>query len=199
VKKINTFYFKNKQINYCDINLPKKLTITERRIELPLAKLFLELYDNQQDLVEIGCVTPYYLETTHRVYDLKDNHHKCICKNASEINLNNLYLLSISTIEHFDIGDFNIKQSDFLDPYSWIIDSINRSNKYLITLPMGFNIKLDNKILNSNINASFLSRTGEKSQNWIEKEKNQLTNKDMSYDKNFQTCANTLIIIENFL
>jgi hypothetical protein len=199
VKKINTFYFKNKNINYCDNILSTKLIITERRIELPLVKLFLELYNNKKDLVEIGCVTPYFLETTHKVYDLKDNHNKCIHKNASEINLNNLYLLSISTVEHFDVGDYNIKQSDFLDPYDWIINCTNNTNKYLITFPIGFNIKLDNRILNSNINVSFLSRDSEKSKNWIQKEKNQLTDKDIIYDKTFQTCANTLAVLENFI
>ena len=151
-------------------------------------------------MIEIGCVTPYYIDTNHKIYDIQDSHNKCICDNASNVDLDNAYLLSISTVEHFDVGDYNIKEADFLDPYEWIIEAIRQTNKYLITLPIGFNKKLDDKILNYNINISFLSRkNGSQYKEWTQKNKNQLTEADLLYDKSFTRCANTLAILDNFL
>jgi len=46
----------------------------ERRIEIPIALKFLELVKN--DCTEIGCVTPYYIDSKHKVIDLYDEHPK---------------------------------------------------------------------------------------------------------------------------
>lgn len=193
-----TFIFNNQKYSYftkLDIRLKK----TERIVELALLEQLLKLYGTNKKIVEIGCVSPYYFETEHPVYDIQDPHPKNIKANAKNIDFNNKYLLSISTIEHFDINGYNIDQNEFLDPIIWLTKAMSHSDGYFITFPLGFNKRLDSYILLNQIeNTTFLSRLNY-SNVWIQKNINILTDIDKSYDFTFTTCANSIAIIQNLL
>lgn len=192
------FVFKNKEIEYATKYIKHYLQKTERLVELPLAKLFLETYGHREDLIEIGCVTPYYFDVYHNIYDLQDKHPKNQKLNAKFVDTKNKYVLSISTIEHFNISGYNISSDNFLDPAEWLTKTISNSLGFFITFPMGFNSILDDFILKSSITTSFLSRSGN-SNTWIQKNKSELSPKDIMYDFSYTTCANTIAVIENTL
>lgn len=201
---MNTFTINNKNIQFLHNNIKladrerRIIDLTERRVEIPLAKLFLDAYGTNSNCIEIGCVTPYYFDTKHKIYDLTDRHQRCVRKNALDIDIKNTYLLSISTIEHFDMGDYNIHSSEFLDPYTWLKSVITHAQKYLITFPLGFNKNLDNQILQSDINTYFLCRN-KNSHIWHQKDKTELTEFNLSYDFAFRTCGNSIAIFSNIL
>lgn len=67
-------------------------------LEVPLALWFVSQYG--PSITEVGAVTPYYAEISHRVFDPYDKWEKCERKSAVEIEYSGLNLLSISTIEH---------------------------------------------------------------------------------------------------
>lgn len=193
-----TFIFNNQKYLYftkLDIRFKK----TERIVELALLEQLLKLYGTNKKIVEIGCVSPYYFETEHPVYDIQDPHPKNIKANAKNIDFNNKYLLSISTIEHFDIDGYNIHKDEFLDPTIWLTRAVSSSDRYFITFPLGFNKRLDTYILLNQIkNTTFLSRLNYLNI-WIQKDINTLTDIDKSYDFTFTTCANSIAIIQNLL
>ena len=191
------FIFKKYYFNYITNVLNTNIDKTERIVELSLMNYFLDIYKNE-DIIEIGCVSPYYRDTEHKIYDLTDNHHKNIKKNALNLKLNDKYVLSISTIEHFNLNDYNISENNFFDPYEWLLNAITASKKYLITYPLGYNKSLDSKILSSTIEFNYLSRIPNTSR-WIEKTKSELTNNDFIYDFSYSTCANCVCIIQNIL
>jgi len=194
----NTFIFKNQIINYADKYINHNLQKTERLVELALAEIFLKKYGFYENLIEIGCVTPYYFNVNHKVYDLTDKHPLNQKINAKSVDTKYKYVLSISTIEHFNIVGYNISNDNFLDPTEWLTITMSNSSGFLITFPMGFNKILDSFILESNMITSFLSRLN-RSNKWIQKNKSELNDEDMSYDFSYTTCANTIAIIENTL
>jgi hypothetical protein len=193
----NQFIFKNHTFNYITNVLNTNQDKTERIVELPIMEYFLNNYINP-NTIEIGCVSPYYFNTSHKIFDLTDPHPRCTKKNAFDVDLTNSYLLSISTVEHFGLSDYNINNIVFFDPYMWILLAIKKCNKFLITYPLGYNKKLDNKILNSSLDIDILCRIPGTS-HWIEKNKSELTEYDLTYDFSFNTCANSIIIIQNII
>lgn len=191
------FTFNNHTIKYYT-KIRESLIKTERIVELALVQTLFEKYKVYDKIIEIGCVSPYYFDISHTVFDIQDSHPLNIQKNAKDVDVKNKLVLSISTVEHFNVHNYNISESDFINPTNWIINTINSSDGYLITFPLGFNNALDLDILSSDINTQFLSRI-DNSNYWIQKTKNQLTLKDKLYDFTFTKCANSVAIIQNLL
>lgn len=194
-----SFLFNNKAYAYY-LKLNSNLLKTERIVELSFLEKILEKYGKNTNLIEIGCVSPYYFETYHNVYDLKDPHPVNKKENAKNINLKNKSVISVSTIEHFNTHGYYIPETDFLDPAIWLKEATSLAKKYFITFPIGFNKNLDSDILlnSSNINTTFLTRQN-KSNIWVQKNLNELTNIDKTYDFTYTYCANTIAIIQNLL
>jgi hypothetical protein len=71
----------------------------ERCIEIPLAERYIKTLED--DIIEIGAVSPYYRENKHKVYDPYDTHPKSTKLHAEALNIKSKNILSISTIEHF--------------------------------------------------------------------------------------------------
>lgn len=193
-----SFIFNNYILSYFN-KVTVQLQHTERIVELSLLKKVLELYGDNKNLIEIGCVSPYYFDIKHSVYDLQDPHPLNTKINAKNIKTNNKYVLSISTVEHFDISGYNIKQSEFFDPITWLEQAMKDADGYFITFPLGFNNRLDNHIfLNSIDNITFLCRL-ESSDIWIQKKLSDLSLANKTYDFTYTTCANSIAIIQNLL
>lgn len=192
-----SFIFNNQTIQYYT-KISSHLQQTERLVELGLVQKILEQHGENKNLIEIGCVSPYYFSTKHLVYDLQDTHPINIRKNAKDVDIRNKNVLSISTVEHFNVSGYNISETEFLDPMRWIEQVIHISNKYFITFPLGFNKDLDKHLFASSINSTFLSRLTN-SNIWIQKDITELTLNDKTYDFNYITCANSISIIQNLL
>lgn len=119
--------------------------INERNIELPIAFWFIENYNN--DLVEIGEVTPFYRDPQHPVYDLSSQLEERR-KDLFDIDLKGKNVLSISTVEHVGFGDYgNAPEPHMaLEAIKYIK---KHTKKYLITYPVGYNTELDDDLMHT--------------------------------------------------
>lgn len=186
------FTYKNKLFNYCINSHNTRGSLTERVVEIPLLKFYLDNIDNP---IEIGCVSTYYFLTKHKIYDLTDNHPSCININAKNIDITNVNIISISTIEHFDVDNYNISTSNYIDSFQYIKNIIQNSRYYLITIPLGYNVKLTTNLLNDNQFDTFIARSND---GWIQKTKAELSSQDMTYNHTVYF-ANSICVIENIL
>jgi hypothetical protein len=168
-------------------------SINERRIEIPIALKFLEIVNNE--CTEIGCVTPYYIDSKHKVIDLYDDHPKAIHIDALNHDYSGQNCLSISTIEHFgeiyndpqNIGKYFDKDLG----YKGLLKIIENANKYLISFPLGLNRNLEESVRNSKFKFFILKRDSQN--NWIREESDSF---DYEYAKPFPF-ANAICVITN--
>jgi len=120
----------------------------ERNVELPLAKSFLLRHkDNFKNVVELGAVTCYYYEVSHKIVDLHDRHPKVTNMDGRKFDWTGWNVLSISTIEHI------------LNGFEVLKKIVETANSWLITIPVGFNQTLDEQIGASGYNKYFIKKT----------------------------------------
>ena len=121
--------------------------INERNIELPIAFWFIEHYND--NLIEIGEVTPFYRDPQHPVYDLSSDIADRR-RDVFDINMTDKNVLSISTVEHVGFGDYGNTPEPHL-----AIEAIRlirkKSRKHMITYPVGYNEELDYDLMHSEI------------------------------------------------
>jgi hypothetical protein len=187
------FIFKNQEFEYF-IHPYNRTNETERKVEIPLVKSYIE---QANDFIEIGCVSPYYFEVSHNVYDLTDNHHKCINIDAEKLDLDNKNILSISTIEHFGVVDSFSNEKKQNKAIDFLKRILSLNSKYLISWPLGYNLELDQYTFSNIKNALYISRDNNNLLTWKQKTLNQLNDTDKRYGT--FDCANTVCILENFL
>jgi len=185
------FKYKNLYLPYCINSHNTRGELTERVVEIPLLDFYLR---SVEDPIEIGCVSPYYWESNHEIYDLTDDHPSCKNINAKDINLNNRNIVSISTIEHFDMENYDINSEEYINPIEYLKQIVSLSKKYLITFPLGYNPLLTEYALNqSDISINFIARNNNK---WIQTDKFSLTKEQIEYNK-YIWYANSIAIVEN--
>lgn len=119
---------------------------TERMLEVPLALWFVSQYG--PSITEVGAVTPYYAEISHRVFDPYDKWKKCERKSAAEIEYSGLNLLSISTIEHIQRGEYG--QPHIPEGAVSILKKMITAQKWLITWAAGYHQHLDSFVEKGN-------------------------------------------------
>jgi hypothetical protein len=113
--------------------------INERNIELPIAFWFIENYND--NLIEIGEVTPFYRDHQHPVYDLSSELPERR-RDVFDLTLADKNVLSISTVEHVGFGDYGNKPEPHL-AIKAIKKIMKESRNYMITFPVGYNKELD--------------------------------------------------------
>lgn len=192
-KSNKIFTYKNHEFNYCINSHNTRGTLTERIVEIPLLYYYLVNISNP---IEIGCVSPYYWKSNHKIYDLTDDHPSCKKTNAKNIEVKNKNIVSISTIEHFDIDNYQISENEKIDPIEYINNVIDKSNKYLITIPLGYNERLTDYLVSNNSQNKIISFLARDKNFWIQKNNIELTSNDLFYNKHIWF-ANSVCVIEN--
>jgi hypothetical protein len=188
----NYFSFRGQDYEYFD-HPHNNTRINERTVEIPISFNFLDkIKDN---LVEVGCVTPYYRECSHEVIDLTDDHPKSKKVDAVQYNFDDKNVLSISTVEHVGLSDYGIQAKEDNAAIQLCEKIINTSLKYFITWPLGYNKILDSWAFNLK-NSLFISRRDDNKYLWKQKEVTELTEDNKVYGS-FH-CANSIIILTNF-
>lgn len=141
----------------------------ERNIELPIAFWFIENYDD--NLVEIGEVTPFYREAKHPIYDLSSDIADRR-RDVFDLNLTDKNVLSISTVEHVGFGDYG----NTPEPHKAIkaIEHIiSQARNFMITYPVGYNTELDKDLMESGIHYFVMYR--DENNKWFMSVHNDLT------------------------
>lgn len=116
----------------------------ERCIEIALGVRYKEKVKN---MVEVGAVLPYYVDSNHIVIDPADKKstHKI---GAEEYDYTDKNVLSISTIEHIGRLEYGLTNED-KDLAFNVLETILQSCKScLISWPIGFNKILDSQVKN---------------------------------------------------
>lgn len=141
-----------------------KTYLNERIVEVPLGMYFIDKF-GAENITEIGAVMPYYNYQCKEVIDMRDPHNMCYRKNAAyNVEYTKKNILSISTIEHFKIGEYKNRTNQ--DSIICLNKIIEKSSNYLITWALGYNKFLDEYVKNSNIKTLILKRISEKNE-WI--------------------------------
>lgn len=110
----------------------------ERSIEVALGRYFLSRFDN---VLEVGCVLPYYGNDQHEIFDLADEHPKSKKINALDYDYTGRNVLSISTIEHMMTKEYN-NGSDH-DAITFLTKVLTSAKNFCITGAIGYNSFLD--------------------------------------------------------
>lgn len=127
----------------------------ERQAELPLSFWFIEKFNN--DVIEIGEVTDFYKPAAHTVYDLVKERESTIQKDAFDVDYKGKNVLSISTVEHVDSGDYG-NPADKHRAVDLIKKIIDESDNYLISFPVGANRRMEDDILEKGYRYILLER-----------------------------------------
>lgn len=185
------FIFNNKEYNYFNHEY-NSTRFTERAVEIPISFDFI---NQKTEIIEIGCVLPYYMDTEHEVIDLVDTHPKAKNVDAIDVNYKNKNVLSISTVEHVGLNDYGIESKEKDSSIKLCQKIMDESTKYFITWPLGYNPHLDKWGFTQN--ASFISRNKNDPNSWIQKNFSELMDTDFLYGT--YRCANSIIILTNDL
>lgn len=127
------------------ISHPYNQTITnERCIEIVLMQRYIK--EKNSDLIEIGCVAPYYLNISHDCFDPYDNHPLSKKEFAEKIDIKGKNILCISTIEH--MGNYNGPWggNEVKDPnvsINFLKKLQDEANSFLVSFPIGAHDKLE--------------------------------------------------------
>ena len=157
---MNTFKIKNLTFEYF-IHTHNNTGANERIVELPLGFYFNDKYPEKTTLIEIGAVLPYYIPISHKVYDPYDSWSGSDRTNIFNVDFKNKNILSISTIEHIGLADFNNKELDNMLGFKLLQKVVNESKEYLITFPIGYNLTLDKAVQdNKEFKIFGIGRTG---------------------------------------
>lgn len=170
--------------------------MTERSVEIALAIEYLKTCQN--NVVEIGAVTPYYFYDS-KITDIVDpaDPHNRVNINASmfDCDLRDRDVLSISTVEHIGTQDFGMNEE------KTVVDAIEKiikeARQYLITAPIGYNKLFDDWVKNNrNSSAIRILKRGINNY-WIEV--NPSNFEEWSGVKYTPLWANGLVIIERLM
>lgn len=132
----------------------------ERTVEVPLGHNFLDRFA-PASVVEVGAVMPYYGRQEHRVIDLYDSYGGCLRADAVSYDYTGLNVLSISTVEHIGLPDYQMGSGQELAPtlaFQCLEKMIQEAEHYLVTFPLGHHKVLDQAVQASPYQRSILVR-----------------------------------------
>ena len=137
----------------------------ERAVEVPIAQEFLEQYAGRR-VLEVGNVTPYYLDTEHTVLDKYERGPGIINADITDYAPGDRFdlILSVSTFEHIGFddetdGDSCVKISQAITTCRGLLAA---GGQLVLTLPLGYNPALDRMIADGQLGchcAIFLKRS----------------------------------------
>lgn len=132
---------------------------SERGIELFLMQEYMKKY---QDIIEVGAVSPYHTDIfsniKHKIIDPYDPYEACIKEDAEKIDFTNKNVLCISTIEHMGTESYGNTEKDLYKPARFLEKIAKESASFLVTIPIGANIELDEYLITSSFNKIILHR-----------------------------------------
>lgn len=172
---------------------------TERSVELALAFRWLERV--RGDVIEVGAVTPYYLDTSdllaQKIALVIDPQDPCASMNGRysvfQYNLRGHNVLSISTLEHIGVGQYGLPEGE--DCVAACEKIIEESAACFVTVPIGFNKKLDDHLLIANWPDALVTivHRSDGLNNWKENDDRSLI-ESLTYSK--KQWANGIVVIE---
>lgn len=155
----------------------------ERAVEVPICWKEIERNKGKR-ILEVGNVTSNYYKIQHEVLDKYERQSGVINEDVVNFKPDKKYdlILSISTLEHVgydECKDFQLEeQNKILDAIKNLKQCLVNDGKLIVTMPLGYNPTLDEKILNEQLDFNekyYLKRISE-SNKWIEIDKKDIEN-----------------------
>ena len=138
----------------------------ERAVEVPIAAEFLRRFAGKR-VLEVGNVTPYYLDTSHTVLDKYERGLSIINEDIADYSPTERFdlILSVSTFEHIGYDDEASGDSGekIVQAIGTCRELLASDGQLVLTLPLGYNPALDRMIADGQLGsdrAIFLKRTG---------------------------------------
>jgi hypothetical protein len=121
----------------------------ERAVEIPVVRRFLK-YSESSSTLEIGNVLSHYFDTS---YTVVDKYEKCryrpvINEDFVDFNSHQRFnlIVSISTIEHVGWDEKPRDEARVMMAFTKIRSLLGSSGKAIVTIPVGYNHYLDQRI-----------------------------------------------------
>lgn len=163
----------------------------ERAVEVPLGGFFIENFG--YNVIEVGAVLCYYGYKHTEIIDISDPHERVTKANALDIDYTGKNVVSISTVEHLNTKEYWYGNKSDDDCISLLEKIVTQANNYLITWPIGFNLKLDKYVELKTTLPKFVLKRISVDNKWI-KDKSMSFN--YLYDSPFEW-ANAICCVTN--
>jgi len=168
----------------------------ERAVEIPIIQEWLTQYRGRR-ILEVGNVLSHYFEVDHDVVDRYERGKNVINTDVTEFNTNKKYdlIISISTLEH--IGWFWYEEPRNYGKVLVAIEKLRsmlaEGGKMVVTIPVGYNFKLDELIDRGEIKFTqmYCMKRISRDNRWVEVSWDEV--KHMEYDTPYPG-ANGLVI-----
>lgn len=137
----------------------------ERTVEIPIA---IEVYRHRPSpAIEIGYVLKRQMNDRrifpdnhyHRVIDLFDTHPDCENIDAGAVDYTGYFVISISTLEHFDMPDHGNTDTERNRGVECLLKILKESSGYFLTWPLGYNTKFDSGVMNLGVDVFMLRQS----------------------------------------
>lgn len=124
----------------------------ERAVEIPVVWDYVLQHQGKR-ILEVGNVLAHYFDFEHDILDKFDQAKGVINQDVVDFRPASNYdlIVSISTLEHVGFDE------EPKDPgkFSWAVDNLkkclNPGGQLVVTLPLGYNLKMDEKVLDGSI------------------------------------------------
>ncbi len=170
----------------------------ERSIEKPLGDWFLDKFKN--NVLELGCVMPYFEREEHEIIDLCDTHPKNKKVNGLDYSYSERNVLCISTLEHYNSREYSNSSDD--DAIKQLHLIIGNARNWLITFPTTYHPILDDYLKKfPEIKRKILGRVNLKNE-WLEDRTESGWNylfghRDGRFPDGCYNNANAIVVITN--
>lgn len=186
----NKFEYASIKLNYF-YNSYNRTWLNERCIEIAIGKFYTKKFINQ-DILEIGNVMSHYHTVGYDVIDKYEVSKNVINHDVVDYNSDKKYklILSLSTLEHVGWDEEIKDEHKILKSILNLKNMLSKNGELIITLPIGYNPLLDEKIKNGVIKFDceiFYIKTGRTE--WM------LTDKDTAYLCEYNFFKNTALAI----
>lgn len=121
----------------------------ERTVEIPLAMAVYTGF-SPSDTIEVGYVLSRQINDRKlsvpkpsRIIDLFETHPDCVKVDAGTVFYFGSFVISISTLEHFDMPDHGNIDTGRNRGVDCLLKILKESSGYFITWPLGYNKKFD--------------------------------------------------------
>ena len=125
----------------------------ERAVEIPIIQEMLTGYA-AEDVLEVGNVLSHYFPVAHTILDKYEQKRNVIAQDVVDYYPSNRYrlIISISTIEHVGWDETPREEGKHLKAISHLRSLLTPDGQLVITIPVGYNPRLDADLINGNLN-----------------------------------------------
>ncbi|MFH1575559.1 MAG: glycosyltransferase [Candidatus Nealsonbacteria bacterium] len=146
------FTFQNKKYNY--FYHPYNCTcLNERAVEIPIVWEIVKDYKNKR-ILEVGNVLAHYFHFQHDIVDKYEKSEGVINQDVVDFLSTEKYdlIVSISTLEHVGWDEEQKDPRKILLALKNLEKCLVPGGKMVVTMPLGYNLKMDNLLENGEIN-----------------------------------------------